>query len=1048
MLTRVLFVVGVGFLLLALAGAAEISTRSFPRQSTEQLLPGSALAAPANAPAPILSQPSRTYSLTDSWSFPIILLGAVSFGVWILILIGRGWFQAYQPAGTSPMPLSPVLQLFQALLVIAISIFVTIGGIILIIFILFATRIIGMGQAAESPTPLPIQTTVSTSTESPTAQLIRSPTPVIPTTTTKPTEFVTPTDASSGSAPFIIVKATARVYLAPDTNSATVGRVVPDQEVEALGRTADNRWYYVSGSFGNGWVETHYLEPNPNIVSDIPIITPVGGETATAELTATVGDLPQSTPTPTATSTQAPALAQVRAEWPQHMEVGRRDQVVLELIIDPDNVTPSPTRLPNQSATSAPAATRVETLPRNALASPTPIAGAPPVAYEACVIANLVADGMAVYELTPQCQPLNQDRLVWEWEIVAQTPRDAIFVITLDIRWSPAGRGTPIHRTIWNGQLPTTISAYAIPTRQLAPLSLANVCIGTVMTAPVVYQRARGRRRKNPVSPTPAYLNTRFDGIGAEQPLPVGQRVPLIVWVGQQVTVSMAQSSRPFTFNFPDRTTPVDFIVHVHADPECWIIKAVEPILRVAPNGTTQQEAEFLITARKPGNDKLYISVQRVADQAMVQHIWLPVVAGEQERTAGEALRPTPTPPRAVRLPITSPALKRREIQLTIQSGRDAGCFEAVIEADLPHGRIHQFYQLPISIQEIQNATLRLRQELEKIVFFQAEEQGQTYYPFADMNDLTVDEALARQAVVPLADAGQQVWHLLFNGPRTPDGLKQMAAALRSLPHGSSLQVVIESQQFIVPWALLYDTPGPITAETLEWAGFWGYRLQLDVLPPGNYPDPTIGEQPSLQLLLSNDQELRRFTIAQEQYIQAELGVTQALVAWGTHDVLRSLSAGSTSNLLYLYCHGMHESATARPGSLVSESSLAFSPGEQVRLADLRRLRDNPFPGRPLVFLNACEGATQDAFYYDGFMPFFIEEHGARGFIGTEVKAPQLLAHDFAIHFMRLFAEGRPVGEILWLLRRHYIDTHHSILAFNYTLYGLDEVQLAKPLSK
>jgi hypothetical protein len=117
-----------------------------------------------------------------------------------------------------------------------------------------------------------------------------------------------------------------------------------------------------------------------------------------------------------------------------------------------------------------------------------------------------------------------------------------------------------------------------------------------------------------------------------------------------------------------------------------------------------------------------------------------------------------------------------------------------------------------------------------------------------------------------------------------------------------------------------------------------------------------------------------------------------------------------------------------------------------MRLADLRDLPVAALPHRPLVFVNACEGASQEAFYYDGFMPFFIEQQGARGFIGAEVKAPQLLGHDLALAFLRQFAQGRPVGEILWQLRRRYLDEHHTILAFNYSLYCLGEVRLAQPI--
>jgi hypothetical protein len=76
-------------------------------------------------------------------------------------------------------------------------------------------------------------------------------------------------------------------------------------------------------------------------------------------------------------------------------------------------------------------------------------------------------------------------------------------------------------------------------------------------------------------------------------------------------------------------------------------------------------------------------------------------------------------------------------------------------------------------------------------------------------------------------------------------------------------------------------------------------------------------------------------------------------------------------------------------------------------------------------------------------MPYFIEEVGARGFIGTEVKAPVFLAHDVAVRFLTAFADGQPVGDILWHLRRHYLDTHHNILAFNYSLYCPGDVRLA-----
>jgi hypothetical protein len=310
-----------------------------------------------------------------------------------------------------------------------------------------------------------------------------------------------------------------------------------------------------------------------------------------------------------------------------------------------------------------------------------------------------------------------------------------------------------------------------------------------------------------------------------------------------------------------------------------------------------------------------------------------------------------------------------------------------------------------------------------------------------------VDEATARQALAPLADVGQQYWNLLFKGPRAPEGLKRLADEMRAMPQGSTFQVVVESQQFIVPWALLYDKPGMITAETLDWSGFWGYRYILDVLPPGRYPSPQMTQTPlSLQLLFNDETPLRQFTSEQEQVIRQQPGGTVATVDRGHAAIQQRLTQPNSVAFLYLYCHGTQVSGALQLGPMASESALSFSRNQQLRLADLRRLPVAPLDGQPLVFLNACEGATQDAFFYDGFMPFFVEELGARGFIGTEVKAPQRLAHDIALRFWQDFTSGQPIGEILWRIRRDYLDQHHNILAFNYSLYCLSEVRLAQPL--
>jgi CHAT domain len=542
--------------------------------------------------------------------------------------------------------------------------------------------------------------------------------------------------------------------------------------------------------------------------------------------------------------------------------------------------------------------------------------------------------------------------------------------------------------------------------------------------------------------PAPPHLNTRFDGVAPNAPLTVGRRVPLIVSVGAPTATNNAQSSRPFAFTFEGVADAVRFLVTVDGDPAKWTIRALEPELVVAPPGTTKQEAEFVVTALQPGRDKLIVSVER--DGALVQKIWLQVDAALEASVA--PLAPV-VQPIAVSLPIDAAGLTRSAVELTVQPDVESSLL--VVRADLPGGMVRKTYRVPVSSQAIQDATLRLRQELEKIVYYI--DPATNTAPFANANTLTVAPDLARRACVPLADAGWQVWDLLFNSPRVDAGLKQLAADLRALPHGSNLRVVLDSQEFIVPWALLYDAPGEITEQTLVWDGFWGYRYILDVMPPGRYPAPEIVDSPpGLLLLFNDDQQLRRYTTVQEQFARTTFAGADATAAWGEEQVKQELRTPPSATLIYSYCHANHQSgAVANPKrgvvALASESALCFSPSRHMRLADLRRLPAGPLNTHPLIFVNACEGAAQDAFYYDGFMPFFIEQQGARGFIGTEVKAPQLLGHEFGQRFLTLFASGQPVGEILWQLRREYLEQHGTILAFNYSLYCHSGVRLAKP---
>jgi hypothetical protein len=190
---------------------------------------------------------------------------------------------------------------------------------------------------------------------------------------------------------------------------------------------------------------------------------------------------------------------------------------------------------------------------------------------------------------------------------------------------------------------------------------------------------------------------------------------------------------------------------------------------------------------------------------------------------------------------------------------------------------------------------------------------------------------------------------------------------------------------------------------------------------------------------LSDDAELLGFTQAQERSLDAHRPMLRGDIHRGARAV-EQLTASHNASLVYCYCHGEHHGGTVRAGDVAGNAVLNFGSAS-ARLADLERMQSQ-LEQRPLVFLNACEGATQQPLYYDGFMPYFIETRGARAFIGAEVKAPQYLAHDYSLNFWQHLARGASLAEIMRQLRRHYADTYNNILAFNYSLYGHGDVRL------
>jgi len=120
-------------------------------------------------------------------------------------------------------------------------------------------------------------------------------------------------------------------------------------------------------------------------------------------------------------------------------------------------------------------------------------------------------------------------------------------------------------------------------------------------------------------------LNTRFHGIAPGEPLRVGRRVTLLIWVGAPIASDQWQSSRALRWN-GDLRASLALHVRVRAASLAWGIVAEEPTLLAEPWGTAQI-ARYHVLARRADRTKLAISVEHADSQRLVQRLLLGVHA-------------------------------------------------------------------------------------------------------------------------------------------------------------------------------------------------------------------------------------------------------------------------------------------------------------------------------------------------------------------------------------------------------------------------------------
>ena len=524
------------------------------------------------------------------------------------------------------------------------------------------------------------------------------------------------------------------------------------------------------------------------------------------------------------------------------------------------------------------------------------------------------------------------------------------------------------------------------------------------------------------VEPEKRWINAEIQDHDPVEPLQVGEVYTLAFDVDTQLR-DTAVGGDEFRYRFKSDEQLVTLTIQLESDD--FEIYTEPQKLRVPRTGKSKGKARFDIEPQHEGAG--VINAVFLKDGNFIQLITLKLYTGIAGRAGVLAAETLGRPVDAAF------AVQPRDVSLIIQN-TGAG-FQVIMT-----GAVGAMATLPITLPQLDQMIAQVRQDLLDIVHLEAGPH-KTYVYQAGID---IPPEVNRVVLQRLAKAGFRLYQRIFYGPAADAQANLLGDRLRQMAQQETLKIQIFSQQFMLPWGILYvaDEYDPDNVNPEMFLGLKHIIEHIPLQPGMQVTDTTIDSRPSLAVSLNVnadiDQQMGAPLIAnQRRYWDAisQGGGVQVIARESQDQVMQALADTSTSDqILYFYCHAVSKSLAEGGGP--DASTLVLSGSQHLTLEDLHLFAPTKksLPGAPLVFINACESAELSPLFYDGFVPYFMAK-GARGVIGTECETPALFAAEWARCFFDQFLAGEPLGQIFLNLRQEFYHEHDNLLGLLYALY-------------
>jgi hypothetical protein len=495
--------------------------------------------------------------------------------------------------------------------------------------------------------------------------------------------------------------------------------------------------------------------------------------------------------------------------------------------------------------------------------------------------------------------------------------------------------------------------------------------------------------------------------------------------------VASLESSIPATVELLDVTIALD-------SEDFAIYGSSDQILTIARGGFSKNTVSFAIEAKRAGDG--HIRAAFFYEGRCFQVITFRLKVGGQsdgkqvlfaEQTSGttllsafgRALRPEPR--------FSLVIVKRENGYQFILTG--AGVTRAFV---------------PLSPQAISQMVNDARDDLLSLV--QKEHNGDFVY---QSEDTFIPKAVHEEALTLLAERGTLLFQRLFSGTQ---GGPEMGELIKRISREKQLHIEVVAEQFIFPWALLYN--GEL--DPVDPNAFWGFKHVIEYLPEFTLRSPVAffpellrvkpGEKVPMAFVANTniDSELTEAryppVIEPQTTFFQQLGNVAVERRTTTKEFFDLLKNPDAPPLIYLNCHAVSNAVDESGG--VYKSRLRLTDGDvDLDKLDLRApVLPDGLRSRPLIFLNACQSAALSPYLYAGLVPAMLAR-GARGVIGTEVNTPALFAAEFAQKFIDRFTAGNlALGDLLLQLRREYLEQSNNVMGLVYALYSSGELVIVR----